>query len=311
MKIYDCFTFNNELDLLEFRFNCMYDYVDKFVLVESRKNFRNDTPQPLHYNENKDRFKRFSDKIIHIIVNDDDFIEGSDAWNKVKNFYIKPRLGRTHGIYSKTQIVEIIQRDAIFQGLTDVDADDIILISDVDEIIKSSVLKDLRTRTEDFFYFNMLFFNFKFNYVCVQGEVHTTWSVGIRGKNFNNDDITANEARLYRLYMRVNDFYPNAKMYDFAGWHFSFLGDNEFIKKKIVDAAYDIDPTQELMKTLSTVDIDNLINNSSGEKDILNRDSRWVTIELDPNIFPEYLIKNKKKYSKYLIKNPKHKLQIS
>ena len=309
MKIYDCFTFNNELDLLEFRFNCMYDYVDKFVLVESRKNFRNDTPQPLHYNENKDRFKRFSDKIIHIIVDDDDFIEGSAAWDKVKHFYMKPRAGRTHGVYPNTQIIEIIQRDAISQGLVDVEDDDIIIISDIDEIVKSNVLKELRNCTEDFFYFNMLFSNFKFNYICVKGEVHTVWSVAYRGKDVNK--FTPNDARLNRLYMRANDFQPNSKMFNFAGWHFSFLGDNEFIKKKIIDAAYDIDPTQELIKTLNTVDIDKLINDSSGGKDILNRDSTWMAIELDHEIFPEYLINNKKKYSKYLIKNPKHKLQIS
>ena len=35
--IYDCFTFFNELDILELRLQLLYDVVDKFVLVESTK----------------------------------------------------------------------------------------------------------------------------------------------------------------------------------------------------------------------------------------------------------------------------------
>ena len=37
--IYDCFTFFNELDLLDIRLNILNDYVDKFVIVESTKTF--------------------------------------------------------------------------------------------------------------------------------------------------------------------------------------------------------------------------------------------------------------------------------
>ena len=61
-KIYDCFLFFNELELLEIRLNVLNDVVDYFVLVESTKTFTNHD-KPLHYQENKEKFKDFNDKI--------------------------------------------------------------------------------------------------------------------------------------------------------------------------------------------------------------------------------------------------------
>ena len=58
MKIYDCFTFFNELDLLEIRLNELNDVVDYFVIVEGKKTFQNN-PKPLFLLENIDRFKKF------------------------------------------------------------------------------------------------------------------------------------------------------------------------------------------------------------------------------------------------------------
>ncbi|MGN1154356.1 MAG: glycosyl transferase GT17 family protein, partial [Candidatus Gastranaerophilaceae bacterium] len=105
--IYDCFTFFNELDLLEIRLNVLNDYVDKFVLVESTKTFTG-MDKPLYYKENKERFSHFNDKIIHIVL---DETPNEYAWHN-----------------------ECIQRNSISKGLTNCNDDDIILISDLDEI---------------------------------------------------------------------------------------------------------------------------------------------------------------------------------
>ena len=66
-KIYDCFLFYNELEILNIRLHEMYDHVDKFVLVESEETFRGG-PKPLYYQENKHLFEKFADKIIHVII---------------------------------------------------------------------------------------------------------------------------------------------------------------------------------------------------------------------------------------------------
>ena len=55
MKIYDCFTFYNELDLLEIRLNILLPSVAYFVLVESTKTYSG-VRKKLFFNENKERF---------------------------------------------------------------------------------------------------------------------------------------------------------------------------------------------------------------------------------------------------------------
>ena len=64
MKVFDVFLFFNELDLLEVRLNLLYPFVDHFVINEATKTFSG-LDKPLYYLENKDRFEKFQDKIIH------------------------------------------------------------------------------------------------------------------------------------------------------------------------------------------------------------------------------------------------------
>lgn len=65
--VYDCFTYFNEADLLELRLEILDKYVDRFVLVESKQTFMGNK-KPLYYKENKKRFKKWNDKIIHIVA---------------------------------------------------------------------------------------------------------------------------------------------------------------------------------------------------------------------------------------------------
>lgn len=63
---YDTFTFFNELDLLEIRLNILDPFVDYFVLAEAPETFSG-LEKPLYYEENKERFKKWNHKIIHVI----------------------------------------------------------------------------------------------------------------------------------------------------------------------------------------------------------------------------------------------------
>jgi len=65
--VFDAFTLFNELDLLDLRLNILGPYVDKFILVESRETFMGQE-KPLYYEENKERFAKWNDKIIHIVA---------------------------------------------------------------------------------------------------------------------------------------------------------------------------------------------------------------------------------------------------
>lgn len=67
--IYDCFNFYNELELLDIRLNTLAPVVDKFILAEATVTHTNQ-PKPLYYGENKSKFKKFKDKIIHVVIKD-------------------------------------------------------------------------------------------------------------------------------------------------------------------------------------------------------------------------------------------------
>jgi beta-1,4-mannosyl-glycoprotein beta-1,4-N-acetylglucosaminyltransferase len=113
--IYDCFNFFNELDILEIRLNILDEYVDFFVLGESEQTFSNKT-KPLFYQQNKERFKKWEHKIIHIV----------------------------HPNTNITNSFEIagFQKDNLKTGLKDASENDIIYFGDVDEIWKPKNIGD-------------------------------------------------------------------------------------------------------------------------------------------------------------------------
>lgn len=117
-KVFDCFTFWMELDLLEIRLNILDEYVDKFVLVESHETFSGQ-PKPLYYEENKERFAKWNDKIIHIVVPN---IEVTDG-NFFKRHYL---------------CYEAIELALMNEGQTE----DIAMCSDLDEIWDSNILEE-------------------------------------------------------------------------------------------------------------------------------------------------------------------------
>ena len=121
--IYDCFSFFNELDLLEIRLTTLDKVVNKFVLVESHYTHTGQ-PKPLYYAENINRFSKFNEKIIHIIADDFPDIPGATyremAW-----------------------IRENWQRNAILRGLPkNVKDNDYLIIADLDEIPRPDAILD-------------------------------------------------------------------------------------------------------------------------------------------------------------------------
>src|SRR3954469_17192036 len=122
--IYDCFTFYNELDLLEARLHEHGRFVDRFVIVEATTTFQGQ-PKPLWYAENAGRFAPFAARIEHIVV---------DFPPRVRN-RLALRRNQTWGR-------EHYQRDQIALGLRHARRDDLILVSGVDEIISAAKFAD-------------------------------------------------------------------------------------------------------------------------------------------------------------------------
>ncbi|CUH94497.1 hypothetical protein P22_0563 [Propionispora sp. 2/2-37] len=116
MKVYDCFTFFNEFELLELRINLLNNVVDYFVLVEANKTHKNETKK-FNFEKNKNRFMEYLNKIIYIKVDDMPAFDPNNEW-KLENY----------------------QRNCIVRGLQNIDPDDIVFISDIDEIPDPNVL---------------------------------------------------------------------------------------------------------------------------------------------------------------------------
>ena len=192
--IYDCFPFYDEYMLLEIRLNELYPYVDKFVLVEATHTFSGE-PKRLYYDEVKDTkvFAPFKDKIIHLIH---DVIPDS---RKRQN--------------------DFDQRNAIAAGLSEAKADDLIIVSDVDEIIKPEVFSTMKDKYLPgrlqmkcyYYYFNCL------------SNVEWYYPAFCRFKDYHGAQFLRNkEGREYHKIL-IKD----------AGWHFSYLMSAKRIAEKI------------------------------------------------------------------------------
>jgi len=196
--LYDCFTFFDELDVLDIRLHELASVVDKFVLVESTKTFRNKS-KPLYYAENRQRFIDFADKIIHVVVGDTSANAGS--WE-----------------------VETFQRNAIMRGLTQCHPNDFVLLSDVDEIPRGSTVAS-NNWAGAFTLANCFWFNQIVSYYYLNCVSNILWN-GTRLVQYKSID----SPQAWR-----DRAGPGIAL---AGWHMSYLGTPERISNKIAAFAH-------------------------------------------------------------------------
>ena len=274
-KVYDCFTFFNEMDLLEIRLNELDQVVDYFVIVESTRTFQKQ-PKPLYLNIDDKRIVKFKDKIIHVVV--DDF----------PNFF-------THWRVPKTWDYENHQRNAIARGLVNAKPDDIIIVSDVDEIPNvKKVVEHLKLNGP--VVFQQRFFYYFLNYIItkaspesciVQKDNLIFWrgSVMVKYRDFT----TAREVRNLRNNISIVQI-------EEGGWHFSYIGGIDAIISKLKSFSH----AKEAKQILNNVDDKERISEviASGY-DLFNRDMSFKALPLSEP-FPEYMINNINKYEKLL-----------
>ena len=257
-KIYDCFLFYNELELLEIRLKTLNEYVDKFVLVEATKTFSNKDKE-LYYNNNKELFAEFHNKIIHIIIDEHPgFADRKDKYGDIWQY-------------------EYYQRNCIEKGLTEAGDDDIIILSDLDEIPNPKLLQKIADKPgikvfklPTFYYF----LNLLTNDVAMCCRVFHKHHLD----KFTMQEIRSQGDSLYTKY---------------TGWHFSYLGDKDFIKNKIKSFAHQQYNKEEVFN--------NIEENIEKGVDLFNREGfKTKYIKIDNN-FPKYIVENIEKF-KHLIK---------
>jgi len=124
-RIYDCFAFFNELDVLRIRIEELKDVVDKFILVEATKT-HSGNPKPLYYQEFSHEFAEYQDKIIHYVVDD------------------MPEIDYSQPINLQAWPLDVHQKNCISRVLNSLECkdEDIILVNDCDEIPRKEKLSE-------------------------------------------------------------------------------------------------------------------------------------------------------------------------
>lgn len=275
--IYDCFTFFNELDLLEIRLNVLNEVVDKFVLVESNKT-HSGKEKPLYFENNKKRFNTFLDKIIHIVVDDMPLFNGN-PWE-----------------------LEHYQRNQIKRGLENCRPGDVILISDLDEIPKPESIRKIHHLNGTFIFRQNMYYYF-LNYQNVtQKKWHGTVGIkfplkhspqyyrelSILSNNINDSDKL--RALYYWIKILPIVLKNHVSFVYQGGWHFSYLGGIEAIIKKLDAFAH-----QEYNKD-EYKNPDKIKEKIESGKDLFNRKYVYKLVPID-HTYPEYIVKNQKQYA--------------
>jgi len=268
MKIIDSVMFLNEFDILEVRLREMYDHVDKFVIVECDKTHTG-IQKEFNLETQLDRFAPWMDKIDYIKVEQDN--PSSHAWNN-----------------------EYWQRDQMARGWTDVEPDDVIMISDVDEIIRPEAIDFIRNTNYDLYGLYMPAFYFKFNYVDTKPD----WHYKVWGRAYRNTMIGGSN-------MRYTNEIPGKQRIELhhAGWHFGWLGDDEFVKHKI-----QCTPHVEINQPhiVNNIDIEKHI--AEGRDHFRPENVTWCAVDLD-DYFPKTVLENRDKYSQYILPDTGKKVQ--
>ena len=225
MKIFDCFMYFDEELVLDVRFHHLYKYVDYFVIVESEFNHKGEK-RDLNFDINK--FSKFKDKILYLVKNNQpqeiNEISEADSENDKNNKYI------INAAYRENS-----QRNFIMEGLKKANDEDIILVSDVDEIPKIDNI-DFNNIKEKIFLFKQDMFYYKFNLSIPNFK--WTGTKGCKFKNLKNPQWLRNiKDRKYPFY-RLDTFfsenkYISIKIIEDGGWHFSYLKSANEIKHKL------------------------------------------------------------------------------
>ena len=208
MKIYDCIQFFNEENVLDLRLNILDEFINFFVIVESATDHQGNTKK-LNFDIHK--FTKFKKKIIYIVV--------EDTAEAIK----KPHLGQN-------SLVERHQRNSITKGLTNCDDNDLVIISDVDEIPDLNKLNFFDKK--NYAVFCQKKFDYKLNLL---NETEGEWygSKVCLKKNLKSPqwlrDLKFKQYPFWRI-----DKIRNLQIIKDGGWHFSYLQSPDNIVKKVM-----------------------------------------------------------------------------
>jgi len=295
MRIFDCFMYFDEEIVLDTRLNYLDPYVDYFVIIESCYTHRGDKRE-LKFDIKK--YEKFKDKIIYKVYdqipNKIEKVLENDNEDTKSSKYIMNALYRENG-----------QRNFISEGIKEANDEDLILVSDVDEIPKLSNI-DIKKVSQKIILFKQDMFYYKFNLKLP--NIEWTGTKGCKKKNLINAQWLRNiKDRKYPFYRLDTLFsknkYISIKIINNGGWHFSNIKSAEEIEHKLKSylhhREFDLEP-------LDTEGIKKIMNNKQAIYDLrvdktVNKIGSGDQLEkYNLENLPETIKLNLDKYKKWL-----------
>ena len=269
MAIYDCFQYFNEDHIVDLRLNILDKHVDYFVISESTKTHQGDEKK-LNFDINN--FSKFKNKIKYVIAD----------FDKDKPFD-KHQWGES--------VIEQHQRNNVANGIKEASDNDLIILSDSDEIPDLNKLNQI-DQSAKFFAFSQMMFMYKLN---LQNLDESNW-IGSRMSLKKNFPIPQ---KLRDMKFKKYPFWrldkPNTQIIK-GGWHFSFLQSPSDIASKIKSFSHGEYNKSEL------VDETKIKEKIENNEDIFDRGFKFKKISVDEK-FPEYIYKNRTYFKDWIIED--------
>ena len=295
MNIYDCFMYFDEDLLLDIRLNSLNKFVKKFVISEATYT-HNGAKKKLNFDINK--FKKFKDKIIYLVVDKQpnnilDLVRGETEEQKGEKLILN---GMARDYF---------QRESLSRGVNEALSDDLILISDLDEIPNLNQINFANIKN-NIVIFEQKMFYYKLNLVyedytwlgtkAVKKKylISPQWLRNIKGKKYS-------KWRIDTLFSRKK--YTNLFFVKDGGWHFTCLRTAEELEKKLLNFAHHYEYEDS---GLNIDDIRKLIKEKRVMYDhnIDQKGFKWsgnsILKNFDVNLLPKYVSTNVDKFSNWL-----------
>tara|TARA_Y100000996_G_scaffold396724_1_gene363106 strand:- start:149 stop:1024 length:876 start_codon:yes stop_codon:yes gene_type:complete len=290
MKIYDTTTYFDEDLMIDLRFNILNEYVDKFIVCEA--NFTH-SGKKKEIKFDPDNFKKFKDKIVHVIVEKDP-IEYKENYSPIEQRY------------NSVKRIEF-QRNKIIEGLKDADPNDFIIYSDNDEIPRLDKI-DFKKINSKIILFRQKLYYYKFN--LYYNKINWFGSKACRIKNLKDitwlRNIKTKKYKFFRIdILFSNSKYSNLDIIKNGGWHFTNLKTPKDLLKKYLNDEMHSEFEQNKM---SLIEIENKISEGYVNYDHLadskasnQKHNNKFKLDLVGNEdLPEYIKNNLEKYKAWM-----------
>lgn len=279
--VYDCIPFFNELDILKLRLHILDPIVDRFIIEEATVTFSGEKKE-LCFEKNKAMFQEFLPKITYLVVDDSP-------------------------IQATTHERDKFQKNALIKGLKDATDEDVIILSDVDEIPNPKELKKIiaEFNPDKVYHLAQRMFYCFINMEEISGSLLSITGEfpGVEKKMWLGTKVFGKRSipKAGIIEMReASTTAPGAVRVEDGGWHFGYMGSRQErdvgkrIGTKVAAAAH-----QEYNNADTLAEaMDKLILG----QDIFGRDARFKRVEVDES-YPEYLLSHIEEY-RYLIMPP-------